>query len=271
MLPELFDIYGFPIRVFGLAMALSFLFGVLYVKHRCEKMGRPFEPYLTAAYVIIFAGVFGARFGYVILHWSDFQDNLLAIINPFQSGAFGIAGLNLYGGVLLAIVSAWLYCRYAKLNALDLFDLFAPTLAFGIGISRIGCFANGCCFGLPTDLPWGVIFPAGSLPDHIFPDQHLHPTQLYSSLYGFGLFVVLHLLLLKRQFVGQIVAVLFMVEGLFRFFIENIRYYEDAMVFQLAGMTVTWNQVISVGLILFGAWLYWSQRTTTQSATPAKA
>ena len=61
-------------------------------------------------------------------------------------------------------------------------------MALGIGITRIGCFLNGCCFGTPTDQPWGVAFPKGSIPWHIFGDTHLHPSQLYSSLYGLGLF-----------------------------------------------------------------------------------
>lgn len=263
MLPELFEIGGFPVRVFGLMMALSFLAGVLYVRSQTARLRRPFEPYLNVAYLLIFAGVFGARLGYVVLHWPEFENDLLAIINPFQSGQFGIAGLNLYGGVLLAIGAAVWYCRAQKLSVLDVFDLFAPTLALGIGISRIGCFANGCCFGTPTELPWGVQFPAGSLPDHIFPGLHLHPSQLYSSLYGFGLFVLLHFLLQRRRFTGQIVAVLFIVEGLFRFLIENVRYYEDAMIFQLAGQTITWNQVISVGLILFGLFLYFGRKKAT--------
>ena len=66
--------------------------------------------------------------------------------------------------------------------------MLAPTVGLGIGLGRIGCFLNGCCFGTPTDLPWGVTFPEGSIPDYIFHNQAIHPAQLYSSLYGFALF-----------------------------------------------------------------------------------
>ncbi len=143
---------------------------------------------------------------------------------------------------------------------LEVFDIFSPTLAMGIGITRIGCFLNGCCFGTPTGLPWGVQFPDHSIPWMIFRDQHLHPAQIYSSAYGFLLFFVLHQLLKRRQFAGQVVAVLFMAEALFRFLIEFVRYYEEEMIFSIGGIEPTWNQVVSLALFLLGLGIYISQR-----------
>ena len=118
---------------------------------------------------------------------------------------------------MLAIVAAVAYARWKQIVVLDVFDYFAPTVGLGIGISRIGCFLNGCCFGTPTDLPWGIEFPIGSIPYAVFGSQHLHPAQIYSSLYGLALFGVLHFLLKRRQFIGQIVAIMFMAEAIFRF------------------------------------------------------
>jgi phosphatidylglycerol:prolipoprotein diacylglycerol transferase len=105
-------------------------------------------------------------------------------------------------------------------------------------------------------LPWGVSFPEGSIPYWIFQNTPLHPAQVYSSLYGVILFVLLHFVLKKRRFVGQPVALLFMAEAVFRFAIEYVRFYEDAMHFSLGGLDVTYNQVISVGLFLLGAGIY---------------
>jgi phosphatidylglycerol:prolipoprotein diacylglycerol transferase len=198
----------------------------------------------------------GARLFYVLFHLEEFRHNWTASFNPFASDQFGIAGLNMYGGVLVAVTGALVHFRIKKISALDMFDYISPTLGLGIAITRIGCFLNGCCFGTPTDLPWGVTFPKGSIPYWVFQDTPLHPAQLYSSLYGLILFILLHFLLKKRKFIGQPVAVLFMAEAVFRFAIEYVRYYEEAMHFSVAGLHPTYNQVISVGLFAAGLVIY---------------
>ncbi|MEW5795361.1 MAG: prolipoprotein diacylglyceryl transferase [Candidatus Zixiibacteriota bacterium] len=256
MYPELFHIGPVPVRAFGLMLALSFLAGVYYIQRVALRDRKPFDTYLMFAYIMIFGGILGARLSYAALHWSDFANNLLDIFNPFQSGQFGIAGLNLYGGILFGMAGSIIYARLKYVPVLDVFDYFAPTIGLGIGISRIGCFLNGCCFGTPTHLPWGVEFPPDSIPYMIFGSQHLHPSQIYSSLYGLGLFVALHHLVKHRRFTGQVTAIFLMVEAVFRYAIEYVRYYESEMHFSLWGMHPTWNQVVSWSLFLGGLAVY---------------
>jgi phosphatidylglycerol:prolipoprotein diacylglycerol transferase len=260
MHPELFRIGPIPVRSYGLMLAASFLLGVWYIKKVTERDGKPFEPFLTISYIMIFGGVIGARLAYVLLHLSEFSGNWTAVFNPFQSGHFGIAGLNLYGGILMAIGGSWLYCHLKGLRVLDVFDYFAPTVGLGIALTRIGCFLNGCCFGVPCDLPWAVTFPKGSIPYSVFGSQPLHPAQLYSSLYGLVLFIGLHYLLKHKRFVGQAVAVLFMGEAFFRFIIEYARFYENAMTFRFMGIEPTYNQVVSLTLFFLGLGIYWYQK-----------
>jgi phosphatidylglycerol:prolipoprotein diacylglycerol transferase len=249
-----------PVRAYGLLLALSFVVGVLYIKRVVERDKKPFEPYLTIATLMILGGVIGARLFYVLFHLEEFAGNWAATINPFHEGQFGIAGLNLYGGVLMALAATIWYCRRAKLSVLETFDYFSPTLGIGLAITRIGCFLNGCCFGLPTSMPWGIEFPDGSIPDYVFHGQRLHPTQIYSSLYGLLLFLFLNWLLPRKKFTGQLVAFLFMAEATFRFFIEDLRYYENEMKFTLDGSTVTYNQIISVALFVAGLIIFAVQR-----------
>jgi phosphatidylglycerol:prolipoprotein diacylglycerol transferase len=265
--PELFHIGPVPIRSFGLMIALAFLFGVLYIMKTAKRDRKPIDQFITVAYIMIFAGMLGARIFYVLFHLEEFSGNWLNMFNPFHDGYFGIAGLNLYGGIVAAIGSTMLYCHRVKLKVLDVFDYFAPTLGLGIGIARIGCFLNGCCFGTPTDLPWGVTFPSGSIPALVFGDAHLHPSQLYSSIYGLLLFAALHALLKRRAFIGQIVAILFMCEAVFRFLIEYVRFYESEMIIQLAGASVTYNQLIAVGLFAVGLGVYsWQKKRQVSAA-----
>lgn len=259
MYPELFNIGPLPVRSYGLALAISFFLGVWYIKYLTEKYNKPFEQFLTIAYIIIIGGVVGARLFYVVTHLDDFSGNLLRAFNPFSGDQFGIAGLNLYGGVILALIGIWVYCRLKNISILEVFDFFSPTLGLGLAVTRLGCFLNGCCFGTPTDLPWGVSFPERSIPSYVFGDTHLHPAQIYSSLYGLGIFVLLHFMMKGRKFAGQLIAILFMVEALFRYAIEYVRYYEPEMHFSFLGMNPTYNHVISIGLFLTGAIIYVTQ------------
>ncbi len=268
MHPEVFDLGPIHIRSYGLMLAISFLLGVLYVRWVTKKHGKPFEPFLTTAYIMTIGGIVGARLFYVLFHLEEFSGNWTATFNPFATGQFGIAGLNLYGGVVVAIVGSFIYARLRGMSVLDVFDYFAPTLGLGLAFTRVGCFLNGCCFGTPTDLPWGVSFPQGSLPYYIYGTDHLHPSQLYSSLYGLLLLLILHWLLVNRKFLGQVVAVLFMVEAAFRYIIEYVRYYEAEMHFELAGMEPTYNQVISISLFVLGVIIYVYQKRRAPIDTP---
>ena len=162
--------------------------------------------------------------------------------------------------MLVAVAGTFLYAHIRKLSVLDIFDYFAPTLGLGLIFARVGCYLNGCCFGTPTELPWGISFPPGSIPYAIFQNAHLHPAQIYSSLYGLGLFVFLHFMMKHRSFIGQITALMFMTEAVFRFLIEYVRYYEDAMFFSIGGIEPTYNQAISLFLFLLGLGIYLIQR-----------
>jgi phosphatidylglycerol:prolipoprotein diacylglycerol transferase len=260
MLPELFHIGPIPIRSYGLMLAISFLLGIWYIWYVSKRDEKPFDRFLTIAYIMVIGGLVGARLAYVLLHVSEFSGHWTDVFNPFHSGTFGIAGMNLYGGILLAIIGAAIYCLLTGMSILDVFDYFAPTVGIGLTFTRIGCFMNGCCFGTPCNLPWAVKFPPGSIPYSVFGGQTLHPSQLYSSLYGVLLFVILHFMLKNRRFFGQVVAVYFMVEAFFRFIIEYVRYYENAMIIPLGPIHPTFNQIVSVLLFMLGLVIYLVQR-----------
>jgi phosphatidylglycerol:prolipoprotein diacylglycerol transferase len=268
MYPELFKIGPVVIRSYGLALTLSFLLGVIYIYRTARKKNISFDPLLSIAYIMIFGGVLGARLFYVLFHLDEFREDWLSSFNPFHGGQFGIAGLNLYGGILTAVILTYIYLRRKRMPILATFDLFAPTIGLGLIFTRIGCFFNGCCFGTPTTLPWGVVFPTDSIPFYTFGSEHLHPAQLYSSLYGLLLFIFLHWRLKHKIFDGQVLALLFMIEAIFRYAIEYVRYYEDEMMISFLGMHPTYNQIISIVLFLTGLILYLYQfRRHNQSAS----
>ncbi len=256
MLHTLIDIGPISIHSYGLMMALAFLAGIIYVSHRSTAEGFSPDNMMTIAYIVVIGGLIGGRLGFVLMHWADFSGDLWGIINPFQGDHFGLAGMNLYGGVLLAVGSLLFYLTWKELPLLPVCDLFAPSLGLGIAIGRIGCLLNGCCFGVPTDLPWGVTFPEDSLPALIYGTVPLHPTQLYSAGYGLILFIGLHYLLRHKRFDGQVLAVLFIIESVFRIAIEQVRFYEPEMLLNFGRATFTYNHLIAAALFVGGMILY---------------
>ncbi len=269
MHPEILRLGPVVIRAYGVMLAASFVVGTLYVWYMSRRFNREFVPLLWLTYLLIASGIIGARLGYVVIHWSEFAANPLAAVNPFAGESVGIAGLNVYTGVLLAMVNAWIWCRWQSLPVLKTFDLFAPAFALGLGLTRIGCFLNGCCFGTPCDLPWAVSYPAGSIPYAFFGQTSLHPAQLYSSAYGFILFGILHWLLLRKRFAGQVVAVLLMAEAASRFAIEYVRFYEATMHVSLGLWEPTFNQVVALCLFLLGGAIYhWGRRLQCSPQLP---
>ena len=261
MHPILFELGPLSVRTYGLLLAVSFLVGIILALRRSRARGLNQNKMINMSLLIMLSGIVGARIMYVIPHWNEFSANPLDIISPFQSsGSIGLTGLTMYGGLIAAVLVSILYLRMNGLSVWKACDAFAPSIALGIGISRVGCFMNGCCFGLPTESALGVVFPAFSAAGSFYPDVALHPAQLYNAVLGFGLFGLLLWLDRKPRFDGFIFAVLLISEPVTRFFVDLFRYYESSMTLgSLGGSVLSVNQGISIvlcgmGFLLLG-WL----------------
>lgn len=158
MHPELFEIplVGLTVKSYGLMMVLGFLAAVSIIRF----LSRHFTPdpmHITnAALYSLIAGIAGARAFFVIHYFDQFRDD------PWNLFAIWNGGLELLGGVVLAIAVILFYIWYHKLPMRHYLDVLAIGLLVALAFGRIGCFLNGCCYGKPTELPWGVRFPYGS-------------------------------------------------------------------------------------------------------------
>jgi phosphatidylglycerol:prolipoprotein diacylglycerol transferase len=218
MYPVLFKIGPFPIHAYGFMVAIAFLVGILISLYYAKREGIKSEIILDLAVYVVIAAIVGSRLFYVIGQWDQYKNNILEIF-MVQKG-----GLVFLGGFLLAMLVMVWYAKRRAVPLLKLFDVVAPGTALGYAIARIGCFLNGCCFGLPTDVPWGIVCSPDSLAHSYFPEAHLHPTQLYSAASMILVFIIVVLLFPRKKFDGYIFFWWIILYSIYRFLVEFLRY-----------------------------------------------
>lgn len=209
MHPILFSCGSVTVYSYGFAVALGVLVALFFLARRGAREGFNKNDVTDCAIYSVFSGVVGGRIIYILKNWSEFVSNPIAIFELWKGG------LVFYGGVGGALIFFILFCRAKKISFLRLADLFVPYLALAHVFGRIGCFLNGCCYGKPTRLPWGVSFP-GQI-------DVLHPVQIYEAIFLVILFVVLSKLYSRRRFDGEIFLLYFMVYPASRFVFEFFR------------------------------------------------
>lgn len=255
----LFEIPGVGVKIFGygLMLVVAFLGSMRLAAWRAEREKIDPELVYDMAFFVFIGGLVGARGFYVIQYWGERVHGFWEIFEIWKGG------IVLYGSILGGMAGFLVYRAMRKFPVLAMLDAIAPALAFGIAVGRLGCFLNGCCYGDRCSLPWAVRFPKHSPPwesevarNLIAPDADhslwLHPTQLYSTLDGLILLLLLTAYFPIRKRDGEVMGLLLLAYPVTRFLIEHLRNDEGVFV---AGMTI--SQSISVGLIGFGL-IYWA-------------
>jgi phosphatidylglycerol:prolipoprotein diacylglycerol transferase len=167
------------------------------------------------------------------------------------------AGGVFSGGLIAALLAAAWYVRRNHMPALGTCDAFAPGLALGHAIGRIGCFAAGCCYGKPTHHFWGVVFtnPLAHQITGTPLNVPLEPTQLFESAVELVNFFFLMWLLKRRKFEGQVFGAFMIIYGVARFFLEFIR--DDQGRGSVFGGAMSATQLIAIGLVIGGGIIWW--------------
>lgn len=245
MHPTILKFGSFAIHSYGLLLAVAFLVAIQLFLMRGRARGLPEDRLSTLSLWLLVLAIIGGRLLFVATHWDEYKTDPLAIVRLWEGG------LILYGGYALAIAGGILYVRRAGLPVWRVGDAAAPSMAIGVGIGRLGCFMNGCCYGVPTKLPWGIKFPPESYSSAVFPGETLHPSQLYMSGAGILLFFVLLALDRKHRFDGWLFWTYIAMDAVLRFIIDFTRYYDETAVLgRWGGLTFNMNQLLSVGLIV---------------------
>lgn len=205
-------VFGFNIYWYGIIIACGILAAIVYAFFNAEKFGIDNEKMIDVIIMGIIGGIIGARFYYVIFTWNIFKNNLLSILD-LRTG-----GLAIYGGIIFAIFTGWIMCKWKKIRFLPMLDLAGIGFLLGQGIGRWGNFVNIEAYGGHTDLPWGMT--ASRINADI---QPVHPTFLYESIWCLIGFLFFALFAKYRKFDGQVFIMYLIWYGFERFFVEGLR------------------------------------------------
>ena len=250
--PKSFTVFGFEIALYGVIIGMGVLAGILIAAWQAKRTGQDPDLYWDfAIYAVIFS-IIGARLYYVIFEWDMYKDNLLSIFNLRQGG------LAIYGGVIAAFATLFVYSKVKKQNALQMADTGVIGLILGQVIGRWGNFTNREVFGEYTDsflamrLPIEAVRAADiseSIASHITEGVNyiqVHPTFLYESLWNLCLLVFALIYWKHKKFEGEIALLYLGGYGLGRAWIEGIR--TDQLF--IPGTQLPVSQVLAVILFL---------------------
>lgn len=239
--------WGFiHIRTYGLMLAISFLVGTWLAVREARRRGLDEDRLVTVILVVLVSSVVGARALYVLEHVQEFRREWGSIVAVWQGG------LTLYGGVVAGTLAGLLTARYLGLPMWSVADALTPSFALGTVLGRIGCYFNGCCYGVPTSMPWGVVFPADTFPGLEFGNAPLHPSQLYFALVGLVLYCVTLVLRSRLTVPGTLFWSFLLLFALARIPLDLTRAYEpEAIVMTWGAVEVRESQVTSLALALF--------------------
>jgi phosphatidylglycerol:prolipoprotein diacylglycerol transferase len=220
VIPDLFKIGPLEIHSYGLLLAAAFLVGMRVARAEARRRRLDWDRLAALCLWIMVLAIAGSRLLYIVTHRDSYAGRWGDALKLWEGG------LTMYGGFLAALVGSFLYLRRHRQPILAVCDAFSPAIALGSGITRLGCFLNGCCFGRPCPLPWAVTFPPDSFAGQVYPGVPLHPTQLYLALAGFVSFAVLWFLRRRPAPRGQLFFLFLLLESASRFAIDFFRHYE---------------------------------------------
>jgi phosphatidylglycerol:prolipoprotein diacylglycerol transferase len=269
MRPTLIDLplpggLHFPLGAYGTFLVLGMLAAAWVSGRHGGRLGLTRRDAFDLGLWLLVGGVAGAHLLYIATH----LDGYLAGAASLRRG-----GLAYYGGLAAAVPALWLWSRRRGVPCADLLDFVAPLGALGLGITRIGCFLNGCCWGAPSDLPWAVSFPAGSLPQRAqaalglvgaeAPSLAVHPVQLYELAAAVAMFALLWARFPRRRRAGETAVAFGLLYGTWRLAIEWLR--ADAAGWRPGVHAVTVYQGLSLAVIAIAIGGWWAVRRAART------
>ncbi|MBU3911460.1 MAG: prolipoprotein diacylglyceryl transferase [Candidatus Omnitrophica bacterium] len=218
MHPIIAEFGPFTLYSYGMMVAIAFIVGIYFARQ--EALRKDIKPDLV--YDLVFFLTIGSLIG-ARLYYLAFFDPTSFVKNPVSIFKIWGGGLAVHGAILGGIIACVLFARSRRMSFWKLTDLITPSVILGQAIGRIGCFLNGCCFGVPTDSVFGVRFPKGSLPDIAYAGLPVHPAQLYEFALDLAGFFILWAMRRKIRFEGGLFLAYLAMYSIIRMIISSLR------------------------------------------------
>ena len=265
MFPQLFHIGRFFLPTYGVLVATGVLVGLWISVRNSRRQGIDPDHAWNLGILVVLCGIVGAKILYIINDWSTYAAHPSEIFTLSTLQAGGVFS----GGLIGALAAATWYIRKHQMPALATCDAFAPGLALGHAIGRIGCFAAGCCYGKPTTHFWGITFTNPVAHELVGTPlgEALEPTQLFESAVELANFFILAWMFKRKKFDGQVFGAYLMLYGVARFFLEFLR--GDPGRGEVFGGLMSGTQLVAICLVIAGGIIWWLR--PTPKAIPAQA
>ena len=251
-------VFGFDIAYYGIVIGLGVLAGILIAAFLAKKTGQDPDTYYDLALYAVVLSVIGARIYYVIFSWDSYKHDLLSIFNIREGG------LAIYGGVIVAIITVYVYAKVKKIPFGLLTDTAGPGLILGQIIGRWGNFFNREAFGEYTDSLFAMQLPIDAVRSSDITEKmmehvevidgiryiQVHPTFLYESLWNVCILTLMLLWIKHKKFDGQVFLIYLFGYGVGRFWIEGLR--TDSLMLFGTGLRVSQALalVLAVGAVV---------------------
>ncbi len=248
------DLFGFEIAFYGITIGIGVIAGILMAEYEAKRTGQNPDTYYELASVAVVLSVIGARIYYVIFAWEQYKDDIWSVFNIREGG------LAIYGGVLTAIITVFVFSKIKKLSFGQLMDTAGLGLILGQIIGRWGNFFNREAFGEYTNNLLAMRLPLDAVRKSDVTElmrEHLevidgieyiqvHPTYLYESLWNLGVLMFLLCWRKHKKFQGEIFFMYLLGYGIGRFWIEALR--TDQLILFGTGLAV--SQVLALVMVV---------------------
>ena len=268
MHPILFEIGGFPVYTYGVLLAAAYLLGLQFALMRARTRGLDPNRVMDLGIWVIVSALVGAKALLLIVDFDTFRNQPAELWTLLRSGGV------FYGGLIAAVGVALWYLRVHHMPMWTVTDVFAPGIALGHVIGRMGCLFAGCCFGRRTDVPWAITFTDPYAAENVGTPLNvaLHPTQLYEA--GAELLILGVLLLLERRgraFPSRTFWSYMLFYGVSRFIIEFYRGDSRGMIGALSTSQFVSVVIVPLSIIMLFVLSRRPDPTTKAAARKARA
>ncbi len=265
MHPVLVELGPFSIRFYGLMYVIGIVLAIVMLQREVKRKGLPLTEDGVANFVmvLVFGGILGARLYYVAFNWDYYR------AQPWSIPAVWQGGLAIHGGLIGGLLAGVSFARRRRIPLWRLGDTIAPNLILGQALGRFGNFMNGDAHGVPTDLPWGVVFAPNTPASLQFGATPLHPVMLYEMAINLSIFAVLWKLRTRPFRDGFLFGLYLLLYSAGRFVVEFFR-ADSLMLGPLrAAQVVSLLAILGVGMLLWLGQL-WATAPQPQAAVRSR-